>query len=362
MQAQTIQRRKNLRSARRIPKISPISIASLLFLATIFAFFEQGFVTAMAFLVGATMLTLSLLIFYIIFAFRLNTRFFEPSLTLAQITVSVIIMLTVFFLDRAVQLALGPFLLVAFSYGVFRLTKTAQNALAAGTMLTYLAIVLGRGYQEEFSGTFRLDLLLWIVIALTLPMTMTVSAQIRQLRSALKNTRQQLLQFEEKAIRDELTGLYNRRQLQTELDLAIAQSSEHDTPFCLCLIDVDHFKDINDKHGHLAGDMILREFARVARESIRDSDIIGRYGGDEFMQILPDTELKGAVMHAERLRVHAHFLDLKSVLPQKSISLSIGVAQYRPGEEVAELIERADAALYRAKERGRNRVEWIDGD
>ena len=344
----------------RLPKISQISIASLLYLGTIFIFFQQGLVDVVAFLAGAVLLTVFLSGFYVVFALRLNTRFFEPSLTAAQITCSVITMLSVSYLDRTAEIALGPFMLIAFSYGIFRLTANAIALLAAGSMVAYLAMILLRAKQLGFDDGFRIDLLQWVVVTLTLPLIVSVGAQIRQLRQNLRATRYQLQQFEEKSIRDELTGLYNRRQLHTELNDAIRLANSHGITFCMCLIDVDHFKDINDRYGHLVGDLILREFARVARDSIRDSDVLGRYGGDEFMQILPDTELKGAVMHAERLRVHAHFLSLQNVMPEKSISLSIGVAQYRPGESASTLIERADTALYRSKEHGRNRVEWVD--
>ncbi|WP_344763187.1 GGDEF domain-containing protein [Actimicrobium antarcticum] len=341
-------------------KISQANIASLLYLATIFVFFQQDQVNPVAFLVGAGTLTFFMLFFFVIFRLQLNTHFYDRSLTFAQVVASVITMLSVAYLDRTAQLVLGPFLLIAFSYGTFRLSRSSLTVLAAGTIAGYLAMILLRSYREGFGDALKLDLLQWIVVALTLPLMVSVGGRIRQLRATLKLTRRQLQQFEEKAIRDELTGLYNRRQLQTELDTAIARANSEGIPFCLCLIDVDHFKDINDKHGHLVGDVILREFARVALDSIRDSDVIGRYGGDEFMHLLPNTSLKGAVMHAERLRVYAHFLDLQGVLPQKSISLSIGVAQFRSGEDAAALIERADTALYRAKERGRNRVEWID--
>jgi diguanylate cyclase (GGDEF)-like protein len=344
----------------RIAPISQTSIASLLYLLTIFVFFEQGLVSPLAFLAGAGLMAGFLVLFFVLFRFRINTRFREPSLTSAQITASVITMLTVSYLDRNAQIVLGPFMLVAFSYGTFRLGSATLAGLAVGSMSAYLAMILTRNFPAGYSDTLRMDLLQWVIVALTLPLMVSVGTQVRKLRAALKTTRRQLQQFEEKAIRDELTGLYNRRHLHTELVAAIARADQQGIPFCLCLIDVDHFKDINDQHGHLVGDVILREFAQVARDSIRDSDVIGRYGGDEFMQILPDTDLKGAVMHAERLRVYAHFLDLQGVLPPHAISLSIGVAQYRPAETVTALIERADTALYRAKERGRNRVEWID--
>lgn len=311
-----------------------------------------------AFLGGAALLIFFLLFFFTVFACKWTTRLRDPSMTVAQMCAAIAVMLTVFALDRSAHLALGPFLLVIFSQSTFRIKPVTLGILSAGCMTAYLALIFMQSPQS--GDTFQRDILAWMVVTVALPLVTTMGAQVYALRQALKSTRHQLQQIEEKAIRDELTGLYNRRQLIIELDAAIEQATQHGTTFCLAIIDVDHFKTINDKQGHLVGDYVLREFARVAQESIRDSDIFGRYGGDEFMQILLDTELKGAVMHAERLRVHAHFLDLQNAMPAKSISLSIGIAQYRLGENAESLIERADAGLYRAKERGRNRVEWID--
>lgn len=342
----------------RPAKISPISISSLIYLAIIFAFFLHGWVSATAFLAGASILVFFLVGFYVIFTMRWNKGFFDSSLTSAQTCAAVFMMLTVFALDRQSRLALGPFLLVVFSQAMFRLKPKVLAALSVCSMLVYLLIILLR--RGDNTEAFRVDVMSWGVTAVALPLVTAIGIKIHALRQTLRLTRYRLAYIEEKAVRDELTGLYNRRQLIAELDAAIVHANTQSSIFCLAVIDVDHFKNINDTHGHLVGDMILREFARVARDSVRDSDILGRYGGDEFMQILYGTELKGAVMHAERLRVHAHFLQVSDVLPQKSISLSIGIAQYRAGETAESLIERADAGLYRAKERGRNRVEWID--
>lgn len=342
----------------RPAKVSPISISTLLYLTIIFALFLREGVSREAFLAGATLLVFFLLVFYVIFTLGWNKRFFDSSLTGAQTCAAVVTMLTVFALDRQSQIALNPFLLVVFSQATFRLKPKALVTLSAGSMLTYLLIILLHGMDNL--DAFRVDVMTWGATTVALPLVTTMGAKIHTLRQALHFTRHRLAQVEEKAVRDELTGLYNRRQLMAELDAAIVQANSQGSTFCLAVIDVDHFKHINDRHGHLVGDMILREFASVARESIRESDILGRYGGDEFMHILRGTGLKGAVMHAERLRVHTHFLQVHSVMPEKSISLSIGIAQYRLGETAENLIERADAGLYRAKERGRNRVEWID--
>ncbi|HYD93755.1 MAG TPA: GGDEF domain-containing protein [Noviherbaspirillum sp.] len=344
----------------RIPQLSPISLISLLYAVSLYVFYRQGFITGTTFSVVAAIVVVMVVLFYAVFRFGFNTRFQEPSLMLPQLISSLLVMLVVAYLERSTQVALVPFILIAFSFGIFRLSTASLILLAMGCLVAYLGIIIARAQVEGFDFGFRADLAQWAVLALTLPGMILVGKQIQNLRQLLRATRYQLEHYEEKSVRDELTGLYNRRQLQSELQQAKLQADTHSVPFSICLIDIDKFKEINDNNGHLVGDTILKEFSRVARDSIRDTDILGRYGGDEFMQILPDTDVKGAVMHAERLRVYAHFLDFQKILAQKHISLSIGVAQYRPGEKITDLIARADTALYKAKQLGRNRVEWID--
>ena len=340
--------------------MSHAGLSALLYTLTLLIFFKQGFIKNTTLIASVAMVLCFILLFSLAFKLGINKRFAEPALTVPQILASAFTMLVVAYLDRSTQIVLGPFMLIAFSFGLFRLSTAVLLLLSVMCLGTYFAMILLRGQYELYPPSFYTDLMQWLVLVLTLPSMIVVGSHIRHLRRVLKATRYQLEHYEEKAIRDELTGLFNRRQIQSELDQAKLQANSLSVPFCICLIDIDHFKTINDKSGHLVGDTILREFSRVARNSIRDSDIFGRYGGDEFMLVLPDTDLKGAVMHAERLRVYAHFLDFQKVLPQRNISISIGVAQYRNGERITTLIERADIALYRAKQLGRNRVEWED--
>jgi diguanylate cyclase (GGDEF)-like protein len=359
MRSESVNRRKNMQPV-RVPQISPISLISLLYALSLFIFYRQGFISGATFVNVAAVVLCVVILFYGLFRLGLNRHFDEPSLTLPQLVASLLIMLVVAYLERATQIALVPFILIAFSFGIFRLSTVSLILLAIGCLTAYLGIIFIRGHGEGYSYGFRADLVQWFVLVLTLPGMILVGKQIQNLRQLLRATRYQLEHYEEKSVRDELTGLYNRRQIQAELEQAKLQADTLSVPFCICLIDIDRFKEINDNNGHLTGDTILKEFARVARDSIRDTDMLGRYGGDEFMQILPDTDLKGAVMHAERLRVYAHFLDLQKILERKHISLSIGVAQYRRGEKITDLIARADSALYQAKQRGRNRVEWVE--
>jgi diguanylate cyclase (GGDEF)-like protein len=152
---------------------------------------------------------------------------------------------------------------------------------------------------------------------------------------------------------DELTGLANRRQLATTLVREIAHSRRTHTPLAVVILDIDHFKAINDTHGHAAGDDALRHTAAVLRAAIRASDLAGRWGGEEFLLVLPDADTTAALGVADRcrraLRAH-HFDDLGTV------TASFGVATLQPLDDPETLIARADDALYAAKADGRDRV------
>jgi diguanylate cyclase len=349
-----------------LKKISPermrqypfAAIAALLYVLNIYIFYQQEIIRWAALLAATTLVAFFITLFYAAFKLGLNKNCRDPQLTAPLISAAALTMLLVAYLDRATQASLGPFMLTAFLFGVFHLGTRSLLRLAALWLLVYLLMILLRGGQQGFPAAFRHDLMQWFVLTVTLTGVIVLGNQIKNLRKILETTRYQLEHYEEKSIRDELTGTYNRRQLLSELRQSKLKADTLAAPFCICLIDIDYFKAINDKNGHLAGDLILQKFVGIAQESLRNTDVFGRYGGDEFMHILPDTELKGAVMHAERLRIYSNFLDLQNILQQKNISLSIGVVQYRPQEEIADLIARADAALYLAKKNGRNRVEW----
>jgi len=360
MRSDSIDRRRNAIRDARSAGLSPLGLISLLYALSLFLFYQQGFIRSATVISAAAVVLGVITVFYGMFRLGFNRRFHEPSLMFPQLFAALATMLVVAYLERATQIALVPFILIAFSFGIFRLTTSSLTLLSVGCLGTYLGMLVMRGHDEGFTPAFRADMMQWFVLALTLPGMIIVGKQIQNLRQLLRTTRYELQHYEEKSIRDELTGLYNRRRLQAGLEQARMQADAKGMSFSICLIDIDHFKQINDTNGHLSGDRILCDFAHIARECIRDSDTFGRYGGDEFLQILPHTDLKGAVMHAERLRVYAHFLDFQKIVTQKHISLSIGVAQYKPGESVTDLIARADTALYRAKQLGRNRVEWIE--
>lgn len=170
-----------------------------------------------------------------------------------------------------------------------------------------------------------------------------------------KELNEKNLLFSHLATTDFLTGLHNRQNIERLLAENINLSNRHNRSFSMMFIDIDHFKRVNDEHGHDVGDIVLKEFTNVVSNNIRNNDKFGRWGGEEFIIIAPETNQKEAVEFAEKIRKalqnHHFSYDL-------SVTASIGVTQYRRNESLNTLLKRADNILYNAKRNGRNRVEY----
>lgn len=182
---------------------------------------------------------------------------------------------------------------------------------------------------------------------------------IKHLQDLLKAQRGMM---EEMATRDSLTSLANLRSFRLSLEDEYHRSMRYGEPMSLLMVDLDHFKKINDTYGHRRGDAVLRETARIMVDVMRKVDFVARYGGEEFVVIMPHTGLEGAVKAAERLRASVEDTWFEGLPEAGDITISIGVTTLVEGVdvEVDGLIERADEALYRAKVNGRNRVEKAD--
>jgi diguanylate cyclase (GGDEF)-like protein len=176
-----------------------------------------------------------------------------------------------------------------------------------------------------------------------------------QLASAYDEIRQQtgyLMSFTEVRT-DPLTGVSNRRALDEQLTSHFALMHRYETPFSVVILDIDHFKKINDEQGHLYGDSVLASVAKVLADCVRDTDMVTRYGGEEFVIVMPQTMLEGACVFANRLRERT-----ESKLP---LTVSGGVASAVDGDNAQTLLARADAALYGAKAAGRNQIFYHNG-
>lgn len=186
----------------------------------------------------------------------------------------------------------------------------------------------------------------------------------QQLDSAQEQLRQQAQEIESQTVAartDALTGLANRRVFDDEIDALTTRFNEHGTPFAVTILDIDHFKKFNDTHGHQVGDLVLQHAAKVYVDSVPETDIVTRFGGEEFAVIHPETTVEEAVVRADKIRAALDASIIQSEGKQLHVAASLGVAEVTPGEAGSELIERADGALYAAKEAGRNRTYWHDG-
>jgi diguanylate cyclase (GGDEF)-like protein len=161
----------------------------------------------------------------------------------------------------------------------------------------------------------------------------------------------------ELAMHDELTGLYNRRHFIELAESELARVRRTGTPLSLAMVDIDHFKRVNDVFGHAVGDLALKELAVAMRETLRGSDVPARFGGEEFVLLLTDTALEGALSVTERLRERVGRTEVRVADDRVArFTISAGVAELGPGEAFESLLARADEALYRAKDEGRNRI------
>jgi diguanylate cyclase (GGDEF)-like protein len=163
---------------------------------------------------------------------------------------------------------------------------------------------------------------------------------------------------------DGLTGLVVRRHFQAKIEEEFRRAKRYSKPLSYLMTDIDHFKKFNDTYGHQTGDMVLREVAKIVRDSVRDTDIAARYGGEEFAVILPETEPDGAMLFAERLRQSVEAAEFAHSTGALKVTISVGVCSMpvNQPENATEMIKMADDALYVCKKNGRNRVERAENN
>lgn len=158
---------------------------------------------------------------------------------------------------------------------------------------------------------------------------------------------------------DGLTGLLNRIHIQEYIHSEVERFGRYNLAASLIFLDIDHFKEINDTHGHNTGDKVLQKFSNILQENIRNTDFAGRWGGEEFILLLPNTDVVQARIFAEKLRKKIEDSDTDDII---TITASLGVSQIEIGESWETWVKRTDAAMYRAKSNGRNRVETDYGN
>ena len=341
----------------RLRRFMFASAFSMVYVVVLGVFLMHGKLDRGTFLQACAFVAAFVLVFFGLFRSGLNLRFADPSLTAWQYIASVVTILYVVYRAPDTRLAFTAFVFVALMFSMLRHSGRTVAALGAGSLLGFALVVWLRYLALHDAEMLRLDMLQAVVVAVTLPWFLFVAGHVKRLQRGFSEVNVRLGDLQEKARRDDLTGVYNRRALLVALDEAKHVADATGEPLSICVIDLDLFKRYNDEFDHLTGDNVLRLFAQAVQNGLRASDVFGRYGGEEFVQILRHTALPGAATEAERLRERISELDLPMARPLGPLTVSIGVAQYQPGETILQLFARADAALYRAKARGRNRVE-----
>jgi diguanylate cyclase (GGDEF)-like protein len=157
-------------------------------------------------------------------------------------------------------------------------------------------------------------------------------------------------------ITDGLTGIANRRKLDEALENEFLRAKRYGRPLSIAILDADHFKKVNDNHGHIVGDFVLKKLATLFQQNIRREELLGRYGGEEFVVVMPEVDSSGAFQLAEKLRKTVESTVFKSGETELPVTISVGVATLGEEKSVKDFLDTADQALYRSKEEGRNRV------
>jgi diguanylate cyclase (GGDEF)-like protein len=289
-----------------------------------------------------------------------NLRFKDASLTLPQMVwVTMCLSILMVFLHDIRPLMLMGYLLVM-SFGAFRLSIRGFYGFTVFTVTCYLMSLAWVYHIRPEDIQLSQEFFVFVGFVLSLCGFVLMGNEFSNLRQSLGDRHRELKgavsRIEELAITDELTGLYNRRYLMQMLAQQRALANRSRYGFVVCYLDLDHFKKVNDKYGHPFGDKVLKAFANLMSNCLREVDLGARLGGEEFVLVLADTNLDAAqgvcLRMAEKWR-DMHF----SEAPDLELTLSAGITAFKSPETIEHVLERADRLLYDAKHKGRNCIE-----
>lgn len=346
--------------ALRVRRYLIASATTLLVVLLLCICYLAGLLSAAVLAGGVAFAAFRVVLFYVLFRSGANQRFGDPSLTTEQIILATLNIAAVMFFAEQARATLLPVYVIPFLFGVFRLRikdffKLGMIVLLIFGSMQFLSVNLGFA-----SGDLARDLVQFAVVAVVVPWFAVFGGYVNSLRAEVGTANRKLKgaleRIEQIAVHDELTGLYNRRFLMEVLARECARAKRQNAGFAVSLFDIDHFKAINDEFGHAGGDSVLKHFAHVSGSGLRGVDVLGRYGGEEFLMVLPDTGRVGACAAAERVRATVEAAGFPRLPPGRRVTVTIGVTASIAGETARDMIGRADAALYQGKAAGRNRV------
>jgi len=290
-----------------------------------------------------------------------SLRMADPSLTREQIAFAISSGALGYAQAGPLRGAVFPVLTLILMFGMFQLRARSAYGLSLFALVCFGLVMGGMAVIQPATYPPAVEIGHFLMLSCMLPAVAMLTARLSRIRRRLSDQREELAralaQLHAIATRDELTGLPNRRQMQALMDQELLRSLRHGYEFCVAIADLDHFKRVNDAHGHAAGDIVLRAFAQAGQGALRATDVIARWGGEEFLVLLPDTAMPLALVGMERLRLRVADLIIDVGGGVKvCITVSIGLTAHRPGDSLAQTLARADQLLYQAKAEGRDRI------
>lgn len=305
-----------------------------------------------------TLLGLAVLLAMIRSGWSLRLR--DPSLTQVQIRYALVCNAIGYAVLGEARGITPVILSLILMFGIFGMTPRQLAANMLFALGVFAAAFAAVAWMDEPGHKPALELAYAAMIVLVLAGSTFIAIRLQRIRQRLTQQKRALTRALEQighlATHDELTGLVNRRRMSELMHAEWQRCERNARPLVLALLDLDHFKRINDTHGHAVGDQVLQCFARTVQAALRGTDVLARWGGEEFVLMLYDTAPDHArsLLDRVRLRVQAQSITLSTQAVRATVS--VGLAAGEPGESVEHILERADAALYLAKARGRNRI------
>jgi diguanylate cyclase len=289
-----------------------------------------------------------------------NRHFADPSLTWPQMVFAIVAMAAAYVINPPVRGMVLMLVALVLMFAAFTLSPAASRRLGGFAVLVLGGVMLTAAWLAPQVFDPNIERIHFVFAAVVLPVISMLAGDLSAVRERLKEQKAELqhalARIHKLATRDDLTGLINRRHMEELAALEQRRAMRSGNLPCLCLLDIDHFKRINDQHGHAAGDEVLRLFARHAMASLREIDVLARWGGEEFLVLLPETRPDEARAGFERLKRLLSRDDTWGAQAHMRVSFSAGLTAWRIGEPLRDALARADRALYQAKASGRDRL------
>jgi diguanylate cyclase (GGDEF)-like protein len=299
--------------------------------------------------------------FYLLVRSGLSETLRDPAMTVPQMAWGVMSTVGSYAITGPARGAVMSLLVLILVFGMFALRPGQARNLALLAFAAISVVMFWKSRSDPLRYPPLVEAIHFVFGVIVLVGVSVLSGRMGRLRERLKAQKSELEQALEQirllATQDDLTGLLNRRHMTVLIAQEQARARRSGAPLCIVLMDLDHFKRVNDNHGHLTGDAVLKGFAEAGRQALRETDTLSRWGGEEFLLMLPGTSPEQAIVCIDRIRAQLAARDFAALAQGLTVTFSAGLALFVPELTLEQAVERADQAMYRAKTGGRNRTE-----